>query len=199
MRRSLQIGLFIALLAGCSSGGRDPEPTATRAEFVGEVWRWTGLRGAEPAVVDHPARYTIEFLEDGRYAVRADCNSGSGAWSTRDGVLSISGGPMTMVACGEESHDSRYLELLGQVTSFSRDGAALTPGAGPVTMVFEAMPAVGLAGTTWLVRAVNNGRGAVASVVQGSELTISSARTVGYTAARGATSSPARSRSSSKP
>ena len=74
-------------------------------------------------VPDDPARYTLELAGDGRAAVRADCNRGSGTY-TLDG-RSLSFGPLatTRALCPPGSISDRYLAQLGLVASWTeRDG-----------------------------------------------------------------------------
>jgi heat shock protein HslJ len=130
------------------------------------IWRWTSLTGAESLDVAHPARYTLELHDDGRYAIRADCNTGSGAYQ-RDGKrISLSPGPLTQAACGPGSLGDRFVALLGRVTRFATDGdrLILELGDGAASMEFEAMKPIHLQGTSWLVRGYNNGKGGVVSV-----------------------------------
>lgn len=173
VRRILALGLAVALVAGCSSPENAEAPTVVAPQVTGEVWKWVGTEGADPSSVERPSLYTLEFLSDGRYSVRADCNSGSGSWSSEKATFTITGGPMTLAACSEGSLDARFLELLAQVSRADREGDRLTLSAGSASMVFEAMPEISMAGTAWLVRGVNNGRQAVASVLGDTQLTIS--------------------------
>lgn len=172
MRGIIALGLSIVLLGACSSPEQAENPSPAGPVLTGEVWKWVGTDGAAPASVDRPTHYTLEFLPDGRYSVRADCNSGAGSWSLNAGTFSMTGGAMTLVACGPASLDSRFLELLGEAGAVTRDGDALMLTTGEATMRFLALPKLELAGTSWLVRAVNNGKGAVTSVVADTELTI---------------------------
>jgi heat shock protein HslJ len=180
----LSLLAVLVLLAACGAPEEErPRMSEVAIEqlLLDEVWRWTGAEGgaaaeagsARAVTVDHPNRYTLEFLGDRRYSVRADCNSGSGTWSNA-GQFTLSGGPMTLAACEPGSLDAQYLDLLSRVTKFSPAGPGrirLTTADGMV-MTFEAMPRATLAGTGWLVRAVNNGQGAVTSVLADSELTM---------------------------
>ena len=110
MRTTRIIGFGVGLslsVAACGPAGNDsapvPEQPATEVGSpVGAVWKWTGMRGGDPAMVPHPSRYTLEFFADGRYSVRADCNSGAGSWTLEAGALRMTGGPMTLASCGPE-------------------------------------------------------------------------------------------------
>jgi uncharacterized lipoprotein YbaY/heat shock protein HslJ len=169
-------GLLCVSSCGPSEQGSTPAPVSRELPSpTGAVWRWTGVRGGDPAEVTHANRYTIEFMDDGRYSVRADCNSGAGSWSIEGEGLRLNAGPMTLAACEQGSLDSRYLKLLGAVTGLSRSGdeLVLLIGGGATTMQFSAMKEVSLAGSSWLVRAWNNGRQAVVSVVGDTELHMS--------------------------
>jgi len=79
---------------------------------------------------------------------------------------------MTLAACPAGSQADRFPASLGQVSGHSRDGDRLTltlaDAAG--AMEFVAPKPVELAGTSWLVRAADNGKQGVASVLQGSRL-----------------------------
>lgn len=185
MYKFLSLLAVLVLLGACGSPEEAPprlSDVALQEFLIDEVWRWTGAEGgaaaeassARTVTVDHPNRYTLEFLGDRRYSVRADCNSGSGTFSNDAGRFTLVGGPMTLAACEPGSLDAQYLHLLSQVTKFSPAGPdqiRLTTADGMV-MTFEAMPRASLAGSGWLVRAVNNGQGAVTSVLVDSELTM---------------------------
>ena len=177
--KSALLGLSALLLvSACGPSDREVTPTPLLHELpapTGAIWRWSGVRGGDPAEVAHPNRYTIEFMDDGRYSIRADCNSGAGSWSIEGGILKLLAGPMTLVACEPGSLDRRFLNLLEGATGFSREGEQLTLniGRGATTMQFTAMKEVGLAGTSWLVRGWNSGRQAVVSVLADTELHMS--------------------------
>lgn len=174
--RTHLFALLLLVACGGGSGESLPEGTAGRQPVpVGTVWKWKGVQDADPARVDHPGRYTLEFIADGRYAVRADCNSGTGNWVDEDGALALKPGALTTAACGPASLADRFLELLATADSLQVDGdeMALRAGSADRWMYFVAMAKIVPAGTTWLVRAFNNGNRAVTSVADGTELTLS--------------------------
>lgn len=165
-------GLLLAVLmiVGCGMG------TARAGdELAGTVWRWLALEGAEALEIERPGRYTLELQGDGRYSARADCNRANGAYTLEQGRLTLGPAATTLAACPPGSHSSRFLGLLGQVSGAQREGGrlVLSLGDGGSTLVFAASRPVVLAGSSWVVRAVNNGKGGVGSVALGTPLDMS--------------------------
>jgi heat shock protein HslJ len=163
------------LLLSCASpppGAEGPAAAAsTEPSIEGVVWRWTGLAGPDALEVDRPGLYTISLDAQGGYAIRADCNRGSGTYAIQGGALELSPGPMTLAACPPGSQADRFLAFLGRVSGQARDGDRLTLSlADGGTMEFEAPKPVELAGTSWLVRAASNRKQGMASVQQGTRL-----------------------------
>ena len=190
MRRSLVswIGFGLTLVLGLgvvacgppseeSSPADPPGQPATQAESAlqGTTWRWTRLAGEDPVEVAHPERYTLRLEADGRYAVRADCNRAAGHYTLEAARLSLEPGPTTLAACGPESLSDRFLSLLGRVERVELDGPRLTlrlgGEAGALEMVASAP--FTLVGSRWQVRAYNNGRQAVVSLLDGTTITAS--------------------------
>jgi heat shock protein HslJ len=94
--------------------------------IVATVWQWirfedaSGLNNIE---VENPSSYTIEFLEDGTYVLKNDCNSGGGSYTADDATLTINPGITTLAACGEESLDQQFSQdLFAVVTYVLADG-----------------------------------------------------------------------------
>jgi heat shock protein HslJ len=170
----------MSAITSCGSNGSESEAEAGITAPTGQVWAWQSSTGADPIEVSTPDRYTLEFGEDGRYGVRADCNSGQGGYTFNAGALVLNPGPMTLAACPPGSYEARFLELLGMVDSGSRSGdrliLGLTDGG---SLVFEPLPtsaALGgsevLGGTKWEVSAYNNGRGGVRTLVPATRMSI---------------------------
>jgi heat shock protein HslJ len=120
MRNLLAAGLLIATvagLAGCASeeGG----------DITGTTWRLVSITTQSPsfsAIVPAEAmvNYTIEFNDDGTFSAKADCNQVAGDYTAQDsGVLTITPGPSTMAACGEESLGDEYVAALAQAGSYT--------------------------------------------------------------------------------
>ena len=110
--------------------------TASGSGLTGKTWQLTAITESVPAfqgVVPEAdqANYTIEFLADGTFSAKADCNQLSGTFTTADpaaasGDLEIVPGPMTMAACPEGSLSDMYVIALGKAQSYAIADGALT-------------------------------------------------------------------------
>ena len=105
------------------------------------VWQWmsvTNQTTREVTTVPEPYDYTITFRDDGTLSGKADCNTFTGTY-TQEGGFFITLGAATMAACGEDSLDQQYLELLRAIAAGGPDGAgnlALETAGGEQRMVF---------------------------------------------------------------
>ena len=75
--------------------------------------------------------------EDGTFSGKADCSQISG---TYEGAYSVTLGPSTLAACGEDSLDQQYLQLLGSAVTGGPDGGggfALETAGGAQRMIFS--------------------------------------------------------------
>lgn len=172
--------LSMSAITSCSSNGSESEAEAGITAPTGQVWAWKSLSGSDPIEVATPDNYTLDFSEDGRYGIRADCNRGQGGYTFDAGRLVINPGPMTMAACPPGSYDLRFLALLGDVESVTRSGdrltLELTDGS---SMLFELLPNPAtfggtetLGGSKWEISAYNNGRGGVTTLVAATRMSI---------------------------
>ena len=101
----------------------------TADQLVGRVyaWRRTERRGGSIIEAAAPERYTIEFLPNGRAALRADCNRGTAAYTLpASGRLTLSGTATTKMACPAGSQDGEFLRELAQVEAYTFTGRELT-------------------------------------------------------------------------
>lgn len=168
LRRALVSFSLLATMAfGSGCGGTEPS-----ALPIDTIWRWIELRGSDPIEVPNPNLYTLEFGADGGYAFRADCNNGGGSYEVQGDQLSLGPAAMTQAACPPGSLGNRFATSLGGAARYSRDAERLVieleDGAG--SLVFAPQPDLPLVGSSWLVRAVNNGRQGVVSTALGSTL-----------------------------
>lgn len=137
MRKFCVLGLAIAaalVLAACNSGGG----------LTGKTWQLTAITEQVPAfqgVVPEAdqARYTITFNTDGTYNAKADCNALNGTYTTTGtGGLSIELGPMTMVACPDDSMSNQFVAALGNAEGYAIADSQLTiTDATGGTLVFK--------------------------------------------------------------
>lgn len=99
--------------------------SGTPQSITDATWQWVSFTTpVEQITVDAPDRYTILFGQDGRVAVRADCNRGTGRYTvTDDRRITISPLALTRAMCPEGSLSDRYgRELARAAIYFMRDG-----------------------------------------------------------------------------
>ena len=112
----LLVCLSFVLMIGAACVPVTPvPPAATPANPITNiVWQWTSLTNqptGETTEVPNPQDYTITFRDDGTLSGQADCNTFTGTYSQEAG-FAITLGAMTMAACGDDSLDQQYLQLL---------------------------------------------------------------------------------------
>ena len=89
-------------------------------------------------MVPNPQDYTITFRDDGTLSGKADCNTFTGTY-TQEGGFFITAKPDVMAACGGDSLDQQYFELLDAIVAGGPDGAggfALETAGGEQRMEF---------------------------------------------------------------
>lgn len=134
------ISLAVLLLAGCTGSGKEAEAPPSNS-IVNIVWEWQetiNQSTGDTQTVPNPENYTITFLEDGTFTGMADCNVIAGTYST-EGGFTISLGPSTLAACGEDSLDQQYTSLLSSIVAGGPDGQgglALETAGGEQRMMF---------------------------------------------------------------
>ncbi len=110
-----------------AAGGEMEEPGTTMPALMGTTWEWVETVGAtESVAAADPTRYAVTFNEDGSAAIKADCNTVLGTYTTaEDGTLTITLGPSTLMACPEDSQAQPFLASLAAAASYSFDGSDL--------------------------------------------------------------------------
>ncbi len=93
------------------------------APFVNSTYRWVARSGSQSISVPSPDRYTIRFNANGTYALRADCNNGTGNFTVNATKVKINPANLTKTYCGDASLDKTYTAGLGQVTSYEIDAS----------------------------------------------------------------------------
>jgi len=110
----------IAAAAACASNpltpssATDTTTTTITASTVPGVLKLQSLTRADSTTVTvaDPDRFTVQFLDDNRIAVRADCNRGAGAFSASGNAITVGPMAVTKAYCRSESIDNEFLSLL---------------------------------------------------------------------------------------
>jgi heat shock protein HslJ len=150
-------------------------PSMSSGSITQSPWAWQRTEYSDGSTVEasNPNNYTVTFRPDGLAVIRADCNTGSAAYTIDGQSLTLQPAAVSLVACPPGSQDSLFLSQLTQVATFVFDGDQLVLNLrfDSGNMVFSPLPPPSLTGVTWRVTGVNNGREAVVSVVSGTQLT----------------------------
>ena len=93
--------------------------------------------GGNSVAIPNPERYTVEFTDEGRVNIGADCNRCMGTYEVRGNQLTI--GPLgcTRAFCGPDSFFDEYVAALESASSFARSGDELVIAYSSGTMRFE--------------------------------------------------------------
>ncbi len=172
---------IVMLIATACGGGQAAAPTTVPVQtqeqpvsgtnsLDGTSWMLTTLNG-QPALKD--STVTLNF-EAGKVAGNDGCNRYSGTYTASGNTIKFGPLATTMMACAEPimQQAGTYQQALGQAATFKADAKQLTlyDASGKELTVFNAQ-STGLAGTAWIVTGYNNGKQAVVSVMNGTELT----------------------------
>jgi len=137
IRTVIVLGFAVAaIVAACSGSSASSSPAAASASsgagLTGKTWHLTAITEKVPAFqgvvpTAEQANYTIEFMSDGTFSAKADCNQLAGTYTTSgtDG-LTILPGPMTMAMCPEGSLSPQYVEALGKAKTYAIANDQLT-------------------------------------------------------------------------
>jgi heat shock protein HslJ len=105
-----------------------PESAAQpSAQLVGSLWSWIGTAYSNDTTVapEDPAQYTLEFLPDGQFLLKADCNSAAGTYTQSDGGLKIEVAASTMTECGPDSLSGKFVADLDAAAAYTVQGQNL--------------------------------------------------------------------------
>lgn len=141
----------------------------------GTDWRLVAFAGDDGALLDVPAGVSASArFEAGRVSGSGGCNRFTGGWTGTAEALSI--GPLagTMMACEEPAMavEAAVLRHLSEARRAAiGDGRLDLVGEGGAVLLRYEASLVTLAGIAWQATGVNNGRGAVQSLAEGTEIT----------------------------
>ena len=114
--------------------------TTSRSSLVGQSWQLQGVQYSndELVTINEPNRYSLEFFQDSRVRVQADCNQASGIYTQEASQLSITLGPTTLADCAPDSFSEQYLQTLQSAAGYSIEDNSLNIDlkANSGTMVF---------------------------------------------------------------
>ena len=154
------------------------QPGGTSA-LVGPTWLMTshnnGVGGVVSGAVD--AEVTAVFGSDGTLSGSAGCNRYSAPFTVDGAKIKIGLAISTMMMCPQPIMDQeqQYLAAIQQAATYSIQGTRLElrDATGALLASYSQQPAgaSALVGPTWLMTAYNNGKQAVVSGVDGSEVT----------------------------
>ena len=142
----------------------------------GIEWRLThhvGSQGELVAVVEDVLA-TATFV-DGSVAGSTGCNRYHAQYRVDEDRLAVEAIAMTMMACdpARTAVERAFTSALEAAVAFAiaGDRLDLADANGRVVLRLCAVPALVLRGSRWIATMINNGRGGVASVVEGTEVT----------------------------
>jgi heat shock protein HslJ len=142
----------------------------------GTEWRLThhlGPQGELVPIVDD-VMVTATFI-DGSVAGSTGCNRYHAPYRVDEDRLSVESIAMTMMACDPERSavESAFTSGLEAAVTYAiaGDGLDLADAQGRVILRLRAVPALVLGGSRWIATMINNGRGGVASLLDGTWVT----------------------------
>jgi heat shock protein HslJ len=161
--------LAAAWLAGCAA----MTPAADPPPLEGTAWVLATLPGGDP--VDGVAA-TLRF-EQGRASGSDGCNRYTAAYQSRGGRLEVAAATAasTRMACPPAvmRQAAAFMAALGDVTSYRVEaGRLILSSADGAVRATLASQSQALAGTRWHAAGINNGKGAVVSLVAGSSVSL---------------------------
>ena len=177
------------VLVACSSTtGQSGSPAASAATSTagasaaggsgleGTLWRLTQYLGPDGTAVSVPQAISASAtFADGVVSGNAGCNDYTGGYTVDGDKLTIGPLAVTRKACGpaETAVETVFLTTLGRVATYTVSGGSLElkTADAKVGLTFAATVPAGLTTTRWGATGVNNGKGAVSSVVAGTTLT----------------------------
>jgi heat shock protein HslJ len=161
----LVISTSAILMSACAS------PAGNAPALPGTKWELVTLNGAAPV---KGTSVTLFFGEDSKAGGNASCNTYGGSYTIIGSSLTF--GPMmsTMMACEPAIMDQEqaYLKALGDTKSFeaTSDKLTLKDSSGNALAIFTPYQPSALVGE-WQAIAINNGKEAVVSVMNGTTVT----------------------------
>jgi heat shock protein HslJ len=161
---------LLFVLAACGSSGGDSAAggDAAAPPLAGTSWTLVSYADASGAPVEatpSPDSGSLAFDSDGRFSGSTGCNRIAGTYAQDGSSLTMTAGPMTMMACSGAVavQETAVIDALGKVTSFAADAQLVLKGADGTALLTYDPTLTELAGTSWQATGINNGKEAVVS------------------------------------
>lgn len=153
----------------------EPEPHADTFPLDGTPWRLTDHAGPAGDLVPVPDDVTATAVfADGHVSGSTGCNRYNGACLATDDRILVTRLAMTMMACGpsETAVERAFTAALEAAATYAIAGDRLEMRGpdGRVSLRFRAVRPPSLVGTHWTATMINNGRGGVASLIEGTDV-----------------------------
>ena len=137
------------------------------SSLSGSSWQLTSFvssNGKPTKATSSPSAGTLVFATGGKVSGSTGCNTFNGTYKQSGSALTITVGPMTMMACtgAVATQETDVLANLALVDSFA-SGARLQLKMGTTTILTYKADASGLEGSSWVATGINNGKGGVVS------------------------------------
>jgi heat shock protein HslJ len=150
--------------------------TSEPISLDGLEWHLVAWAGPDRQHVDVPAGIlaTAVFADD-VVTGSTGCNRYHAPYELEGSALRVGPAAMTMMACAPERTEVEraFTGALASVRAWALEGdeLRLLDADGRVALRFRAAVAPAFVGTAWVATGINNGRGGVASPVEGTEVT----------------------------
>ena len=123
---------MLVCLAGVACDEAPPTaPSST--DVLNQTWRLQSIErpdGTRVAVAS-PERFTLQFENNGRLSLRADCNVCGGAFQLNGKDFVVSPMACTRAFCGSDSLDAEFLSVFATTASMvTADGALFVTHSG---------------------------------------------------------------------
>ena len=105
-----------------------PAEAAAAGSLAGTSWRLVKIMSMDDTTYtpEDPSLYTLEFGNDGSMRLQADCNRGTGSWSSESpGQLQFGVIAATQAQCPPSSLHDQYLAQFQWVRSYVTEGGHL--------------------------------------------------------------------------
>jgi heat shock protein HslJ len=169
--KSSQFALLLLLVVGLAACG------GGSATLEGSTWQLnTYLDAAGQLVSALPDAPVTATFEAGRVVGSGGCNQYMGTCSTNGKELTVQMGGATLMACAPETvmaQEQVFFATMGQAATHrvEADQLVVADADGKTILTFSAVKPRPLTGTTWVLSWYNDGKGALVSVLPGSQIT----------------------------